>query len=945
MKRLIFLFLFVCCVLTSFSQVFSLKGVVVDSTVQNALPGANILIQSLEDDEIKGISASVDGSFEFKAVKAGRYELTVSFIGYKLKRQKVILNKDLDLGKLLLAEDVQQLQEALVIEIQERVKQIGDTTQYNAEAYKVNPDASAQDLITKMPGVTLQNGTIQAQGEEVKKVLVDGKEFFSSDPTLALQSLPAEIIDKVQVYDQKSEQSQFTGFDDGNAQKTINILTKQGKNNGKFGKVYAGYGTDSRYNAGLNLNYFDGDQRISILGNFNNVNQQNFSTEDIVGAIGNTSGRRGGFRGGGGSSVEDFLVGQQNGVISTNAFGVNYVDEWGKRLKISGNYFFNQTLNSSQALTNRQYFSDELLSQTYSENDSSESDNLGHRLNLRMEYSINDKNSIVFTPKLRFQNYSGYGQTAGATYNAGQLLSSTSSTSQTLQQGYNLTGELLWRHKFNKPMRTLSIGLESGLDDKEGETNLLAQNYFLASDSIWNQNQQTNSNTNGHSYSASIRYTEPLGKGMLMLDYSPSTTFSKSDQRTFLADTNQDYSILDPTISSVFNSTYNTQQVGAAFNLRSKNQNFMIRLSYQNAQLTGQQQYPVEYSTSRSFNTILPMAMYRKKISDTSNIRIFYRSSATAPSISQLQNVIDNSNTLQLTSGNPDLSQQVRHFVVGNYSLTAPKKAHTFFLFALGEYRQNYIGNSTFLARQDTSINGYLLAAGSQYTQPVNLDGYFSGRTTLAYGFPLSGLKSNLNINLGAGYTNAPGLINDEVNNARTSNLNGGAVLGSNISKKVDFTLSYNGSYNLVSNTLALATDNNYFNHTASVKLNWIIGRGLVFNTDVTNTYYSGLSSGINQNYVLWNAYLGYKFMKNDAAEVKLSVFDILGQNTSISRTITETYLEDVQTTVLQQYLMLTFTYTLRNFKAQEPTDEEKERQRMHQLLGPPPAGSRPPDH
>ncbi len=939
-KVILLLAIFVSTILRA--QTFTVTGSVTDSVSTESLVGANVILENPRTEKVFGAVADQDGNFSIANVSAGMYRLRISFIGYKVLTRRIRVEGNLDLSNMKLQVDQTLLDEALVVQIQERVKQIGDTTQYNADAYKVNADASAQDLIAKMPGVVVQDGKVQAQGEEVKKVLVDGKEFFSSDPTLALQSLPAEIIDKIQVYDQKSEQSQFTGFDDGNALKTINIMTKAGKNNGQFGKVYAGYGTDDRYNAGLNFNYFKNARRISILGNFNNINQQNFSTEDIIGAIGTSSGRRGGFRGGGGTSVDDFLVGQQNGIVGTNAFGINYADEWGKKFKVSGNYFFNQTINNSQSLLNREYFSDELFNQEYSENDSTESNNLGHRINMRMEYTINDKNSLVFTPKLSFQDYESYSQLAGSTFNAGQILNSTNSIESVSRSGYNLSGELLWRHKFEKPMRTLSINLRSGLDGKDGVTNVSAENYFSANDSVWNQNQQTDLNTSGHNYSANIRYTEPVGKGMVMLDYSPGITFSSSDQNTYLLDTAQDYSILDPTLSSVFTSTYNTQQVGVGYNLRSKEQNFMLRLSYQNAILTADQQYPAEYDLSRSFNTLLPMAMYRKKISDSSNVRVFYRSAANSPSVTQLQDVIDNSNTLQLTSGNPNLNQEVRHFVVGNYSLTAPKKARTFFAFLMGEYKQNYIGNSTFTARQDTTVNGYTLAAGSQFTRPVNLDGYFSSRATLAYGFPLTGIKSNLNLNLGGAYTNAPGLIDEETNFAQTTNFNGGAVLGSNISSKVDFTMSYNGSYNLVSNTLAMASDNNYFNHTASVKFNWLIGKGLVFNTDVTNTYYAGLSNGIDQNYLLWNAYLGYKFMKNDAAELKLSVFDILGQNTNISRTITETYLEDVQTTVLQQYLMLTFTYTLRNFKAEEPSAEDKEHQRMRELLGPPPGGGRP---
>ncbi len=940
LKNILAAFLFLSIFSVS-AQDYSISGNLFDSKSNEPLIGANVLLENKSDQKVWGATTAVDGSFEIKNVPDGDYVIKLSFIGYKLYEQDLTVSGNQNLGALKLEEDKELLDEVEVVEIQDRVQQLGDTTQYNADAFKVNPDASAQDLIAKMPGVVVQNGEVQAQGEQVKKVLVDGKEFFSTDPTLALQSLPAEIIDKIQVYDEKSEQSQFTGFDDGNTQKTINILTKAGKNNGHFGKGYVGYGTDNRYNGGFNYNYFNGDQRVSLLGNFNNINLQNFSTEDILGAVGNTSGRRGGFRGGGGGA-DDFLVGQQTGIVTTNAFGVNYSDEWGKKFKVSSNYFFNQTKNNSQSITNREYYTDAIGGQTYAQNDSSHSNNLNHRFNMRMEYEIDENNSLLFRPSLSVQDYTSYSLLDGATFNEGQLLNSTTSLTESNQIGYKLAGDLLYRHKFKKKRRTLSLSLGSDYDSKDGLSTTASENFFsdTISSSSYNLRQQSDLYTTSTSYNASLRFTEPVGKaGMLLMDYSPSVTYSNSDKRTYSYDSiSGGYDFLQDNLSNVFSSSYTKQEVGAGYMLRQKGSNLMFRLNFQNAELVSDQTYPQEYDLTRSFNTFLPMAMYRKKISDTSNIRIFYRSASTAPTVSQLQDVVDNSNTLQLTGGNSGLDQEVRHFVVGNYALNTPKKSRTFFVFGLAEYKQDYIGTSTFIADADTSINGYPLAAGSQYSTPENMDGYFNAKTTLTYGFPVTKLKSNLNLSGGGGYTNAPGLINNITNNARTTNVNGGAVLGSNISEKVDFTVSYNASYNFVDNTLATVTDNNYFNQTTSFKFNWLLGNGFVFNTDLTNTYYSGLSEGIDQSYWLWNAYIGYKFMKKDAAEIKLSAFDILGQNTSISRTISETYLEDVETTVLQQYVMLTFTYTLRAFDGPKISDEEK---RRHDMMGPPPPPGR----
>jgi hypothetical protein len=240
--------------------------------------------------------------------------------------------------------------------------QKADTLQINASQYKVNPDASTEDLVRKMPGITIENGVVKAQGENVQKVTIDGRELFGDDATAALRNLPAEVVDKIQVFDRLSDQAQFSGVDDGNTTKGINIVTKANMRNGQFGRVFAGYGTDGRYAAGGNTTLLKENRRISIVGNFNNTNQQNFSQQDLLGVTSSTGG--GGFRGGGGGggggrpqgggggrpqgggggnfgggNTGNFLVGQQNGINRTNAFGINYSDIWNKNVTVTGSYF------------------------------------------------------------------------------------------------------------------------------------------------------------------------------------------------------------------------------------------------------------------------------------------------------------------------------------------------------------------------------------------------------------------------------------------------------------------------------------------------------------------------------------------------------------------------------------------------------------------------------
>jgi hypothetical protein len=308
--------------------------------------------------------------------------------------------------------------------------------------------------------------------------------------------------------------------------------------------------------------------------------------------------------------------------------------------------------------------------------------------------------------------------------------------------------------------------------------------------------------------------------------------------------------------------------------------------------------------------------MLNYKFTKTQNLRIMYRSNTNAPSISQLQNVVDNTNPLLLKTGNPDLKQDFQHNLTFRYGATNTTKATSFFVFVNGTYINDYIANATFIPTTDTVFSdGLFVNRGSQLSRPVNLDGYSTLRSFVTYGFPIEAIKSNLNLNGGAGYTHAPSIINNAKNFLDNYSLNGGLTLGSNISENVDFTLSYSGNYSIAKNTLQTTLDNKYYLQNTSLRFNWIFLKGFVFNTNLNHTLYTGLTQSFNQSFLLWNAGLGYKFLKDRSLEVKLSVYDILNQNQSVNQSITDTYFEESTTDVLQRYFMLNVTYSLRNFK------------------------------
>jgi len=943
MLRFIFLIAFSAMAYRSSAQVYSISGKVAEKEEKTVLVGAGVILTQLKDSSKLVTTSTTTGNFIFQKMKPGNYQLRITYIGFKAFEQTLSVEREnIELGTITLEEDIKELEQVKVKGQIPLAEQQGDTTQYNANAYKTHPDATAEELIQKMPGVVVQNGKVQAQGEDVKEVLVDGKPFFGNDPMAALRNLPAEVIDKIQVFDRQSEQAQFTGFEDGQTSKTLNIITKANMRNGQFGKAYAGYGYDNKYQAGGNVNIFDGDTRLSIIGQTNNVNNQNFSTEDLLGVVGSNGGNRrrggrgggsggrggggrGGFRGGGnGGDVNDFLVGQQEGITTTHAFGLNYTDNWANNVEVTGSYFFNMSDNSANQRLNRSYVLPGNQGQTYDEVDESNSQNINHRFNLRLDYKINDNNSLLIRPSLSIQENNGGSYTLGQTYQQGTLLNQTDNLFQSDLSGINFSNRLLFRHQFEKRGRTFSVNVNTGYNKNTGESQLLSENqYFeetIFTDSL---NQFADLLADGWSISGNIMYTEPLGKsGMAQINYSTSFQQNASDKYTFnFSENTQDYTDIDTLLTNVFSSNYITHQAGLGyrFNTQDRKLMFMTRMGLQWALLDSEETLPDAGSIQRDFVNVLPMAFARYQFSRTKNLRLIYRTSTTSPTINQLQNVVDNSNPLQLSMGNPALEQAYQHQWFLRYGSTNIEKSNVFFAMLGGQFAQDYIGNSTVIAEKDTTIaDGFVLPAGAQLSRPVNLDGYWNLRSYVAYGMPLGFLKSNLNMDASATYSRIPGIINDALGFTNNYTLGTGLVLSSNISENVDFTLSARPSYNWAFNTIQEDLNTDYLNLNSSARINLIFWKGLVFRTELTHQFYNGLSEGYDQNYFLWNASIGKKLFKSQLGEIKLSVFDILKENTSVQRTVSDAYVEDVQTQVLQQYYMLTFTYNLRNFKVGE---------------------------
>ena len=916
------LFIVISMLLSLAVQAQILTGTVTDKHTQEGLISATV---QLTDAEGKSNYTSTDlqGKFQFKKLSQGVYTLQVSYVGYKANKQRVTLTgSQTKQVKVAMEEDAQLLDEVSVQGRATRAEQRGDSLQYNAEAFKVMQGSSAEDLLAKMPGIVVEGGTVQAQGEQVQKVLVDGKEFFDGDVNLAIKNLPSDIIASIEVFDKKSEQAEFTGFDDGEEVKTINIVTKGGFKQGTFGEVSAGYGTDNRYKVNGNINFFNDDRRISVLGMSNNVNQQNFSQEDLAGVMSaGASGKGRGGRGrknasGGGGNASNFMVGSLGGVTSANGLGLNYVDQWGEKLKVTGSYFFNQSDNLTRQQTEREYFESVLPGMTYSEFQENNMENWNHRFNMKLDYQLSDRSSLQIRPTLSFQNNNSLGLLQGQNLLEGATTGETQTSSTGNTDAYNVGADLMFRHRFLKEGRTLSLMLSGKMSNNDGNTYTDYLNTLYGTGGVPTEDSYSQLKQNiGRQYNlrSNLSYTEKLTDALqLQLGYKVSYTDAENERKTYNRSAVTDlYDQLDESLSNEYQSGYLTQAGNVGLRYRAGKFNAMLGVDAQWASLAGDLVYPQPDKLSHDYFSVLPSFTLRYSLDKTNSLQLRYRSKSSSPSVTNLQNVIDNSNPLFLSTGNPNLDQQLSHTANLRY-LRTTKSGHTFIAMVGATIQQDYVADSTFVAKEDLPLSPtVILEKGAQFTKPVNMDGYYSLQSMLTYGFPVDFIRSNVNISLSANYANVPTIFDGIESKTRELNLIPKVIVGSNISKNLDFTASYSAGINKMFSSLDTASGSDYITHTASAKLGWTFFWGMTFRSTFNYIGYTGLDAGTD-DYFLWNLSLGKKFLKNDAAEIRVEAFDVLKQNQAFTHRTGSNYYDYVNSNVLEPYVMLSFVYTIR---------------------------------
>ena len=956
MKRILLTTLLTFCAAAAFAQRGSVTATVVNADTGESVAGAVLIVSPVKTPEKQqGFTSAFKGAVSMPSLAYGEYKLSVSFIGYNnLDTTFRVSTPKLNLGVLKLKPGVQI--ETVVKEAKAlRTSQKGDTVSYNAGAFKVVADADVEGLLKKMPGITVTDGTVEAQGETVKKIFVDGKEFFGEDVTTAIKSLPAEAVDRVEVYNKLSDAAEFSGMDDGEGYKALNIVTRPGMRQGQFGKLYAGFGYDAdtetedkfKYIAGGNANIFSGDSRISLIGLFNNVNQQNFSFEDILGVSGSGGGGRRG-------SVGQYMMRPQSGVATVNAIGINYSDSWGKRDQVTfqGSYFFNNT-NTENRSTVEKWYEAPMSLDTLTTSGYSDTKGYNHRFNARLEWKISENQNLMIRPRFSYQSNDPWSRTTGWQFGAPNLenpaaggsgYSYTDNFSDALRHGYNVGTSAVYRAKLGKNGRTITLDGSFSYSDNTNNSNSYSnqQGSQLVKPPIdpetgaWDPTNYTElrylrnlAPSSSYSLRGSLTYTEPVAKyAQVSFQYRVSYNSQERDKRSYI--TGDDFSIAgltpDRSLSNSYESGYLTQSVGPGFRFSKERNTFIANVYYQRSALDGQIVRDDAEKIKHAYNNVTYFMMGQLNINRENSLRLFVSSYTDSPSITDLQSVYDVSDAQNITHGNPNLKPTYSHRVNFHYTNSNVEKGRTFMWMFSMNTTLDYTASHLVQRPGEIIIDGESYSPNF-YSTTTNLDGYWQLRTHLSYGLPIGFLKSNFNVMAGVIYTKTPSMLGGTVDSA-TGMITGGerndtknmgydfrAVLGSNISENVDFTLSWNGTYNEATNSLnSDNSKNRYFNHTAQGNLKVVFPLGFTFTASAAYSQYIGFTNDYSEDYLLCNAWLGKKVFRNKRGEVMIGVNDLLNQNRAFLRTTGSGYTQNSTNSVIGRYYMVQFTYNLRRF-------------------------------
>lgn len=913
----------------------SVKGRLLDSTTKEPLKGATIsLLNSTDSSLISYVLSQDNGSFSFEKLALGNYLLHISYQSYDNYYKQVAIaatTLSRDLGSLHMQQEANVL-EGVVIKSSPPITIKKDTVEFNAGSFKTKPNAVAEDLLKKLPGVEVdKDGTIKAQGEQVTRVLVNGKRFFGDDPQMATKNLPPDVIEKIQIFDAQSDQSAFTGFDDGNRVKTINIVIKKNKNKGYFGKASAGIGNKDLYEAGMNVNRFNDNQSLSVVAQTNNVNKQNFSAQDVLGNAGG-GGRNGGGggggnrRSGGGGGGGNSTGSGSTGLTTTYAAGLNYRSPWSSKTEGYGSYFYNGQKTNRDQTSRTQTF---VTSDTTTDNNQvliSRNQNFNHRFNYNIESKLDSNNNLIIRPSLSYQKTtSGNNRTTAIVKNQGIKVSNGISMSDNENSGYNGGLEVNYQHRFKKRGRTISAFLTGNYSSNDGSGNNFSVNQSYLADGVSfvidTVNQRNFSDVNSKSFSGTLSYTEPLSEHHLLeMNYNYSTNLNISDRKTYNYDSvSHDYNVLDAGLTNDFESRNTSNRGTLSYRIQYPKVTASLGTGIQLSSLSSINRSK-QTDLKQHFTNMYPTATLNYNIAKQKSLRFNYDGRTNQPSVTQLQDVTDNSDPLNIKQGNPELKQSFAHSFRLLYNSFNQATMNNVFLTFNAAFTTNNITNSVI-----TILDGVEKPAGvpestpsgATVTRPVNLNGNYNMSLSFNYGLALKKPKSNLNLGSNLTQSQSVNLQNNKggslKNYTRNYGLSGVVRWTTNLQKNFDVNFTSNSTYTIARYSVNASQNGNYFSESLSTEFTYYTNSGWLASSDFDYKYY-GRGAGYNTSVPLLSLSVAKQIFKDKSGEIKLAVYDLLNQNVSITRNITQNYIQDVQNKVLTRYFMLTFTYNLRRF-------------------------------
>ena len=918
-------------ILSSSVSVFaqhSIQAMVFDN--KNSLPiemGVVRLFTSPDSVFVQGIQTNSTGSFTFSKVKPGNYRLVISMVGYLNYTQNVtVANKDVILRNIQLKENSHLLSEVEVKGTAAQMVTKGDTLEYNATAFKTSQNAVVEDLLKRLPGVEIgSDGKITVNGQEIKKIRVDGKKFFGDDIEMATKNIPAEMIEKVQVHDQKSDMAQLTGFEDNDTERIINLTTKPNRKHGVFGNITGGAGVDAnndvRYDGNAFVNIMDGDAQTAITGGGNNTNTSR-SGRGRAG-MGNPSG----------------------GITETQNFGINNNTTLNPRLKIGGDGSFNHSDNYSVTETNKQSFLKNDTSTTYS-NSKASIGNYSANMRLEVEWKPDTLNTFLLQPTIGYNRSSSNSSSSSSYYTGTSLTSFGNSQNHGDGNSLNANLNLIYSHKFkSKKGRVLTANLQGGLSQSNNQSWNLSNNTAFGKDTVINQYTKNNSNQ----YNASLRlsYIEPLWnvRNLLETAMAVRTTHNQSDKSQYNKDLAGTYIVNDSAYtkdniySNNFENNFYSETLELNYRYVSKEYNLMLGVKAEPSQTSYLRHYADGYAKDTTYGVfnVSPTGRFQYNFGKKKFLRLDYRGQTNQPSISQMQPVKNNSNIMNQTIGNPNLNPEFNHNLRIFYSAFNDVTFSSF----------NAMLNAS--ATKDALVtNSIYDLANKQYSQTVN-----SGATpyslfgNVMFNTPIIQKRLHFNTNTSFGLDRRYGYSKKGVTDINTDSFKLGDLSDTrryNVSEALSLTYTndvleigargrfqYTNTYN----TLSVATSKTY---------DWTAGGNLVvhlpydFNisSDLNFTTLQGYSS-FDQNQLIWNATID-KSLFNNKGVISLKVNDILHQQLNIRQTIGDNYIQYSKFNALTTYFMLSFSYKINKFNgSKNPAEPRFDR------FGPGSRGDRPP--